>query len=53
VYDEQGTLVETITGFHVPTNVVLSVLPRINPNKRLCWLFGGPNGPSQLQQFFY
>jgi hypothetical protein len=53
VYDETGVLVETITGFNVPTNVALDAPPRINPNKRLGWLFGGPAGPSQLQQFFY
>ena len=53
VYDETGTLVEAITGFNVPGNVALGAPPRINPGKRLGWLFGGPKGPSQLQQFFY
>jgi hypothetical protein len=53
VYDETGVLVETITGFNVPGNVALGAPPRINPGKRLGWLFGGPDGPSQLQQFFY
>lgn len=53
VYDEQGNFVEAITGFSVPANVALSVAPRINPNKRMGWLFGGPSGTAQLQQFFY
>ena len=55
VYSERGKLVETITGFHVPADVVLNPPPRINPDKRMGWLFGGPdgNGRNELQQFFY
>jgi hypothetical protein len=53
VYDEQGNFVEAITGFKVPNGVALSAPPRINPGKRVGWLFGGPNGANQLQQFFY
>ncbi|MEI9932158.1 MAG: hypothetical protein WDM89_16850 [Rhizomicrobium sp.] len=52
VYDENGNFIEAIPGFNVPKDVALSVAPRINPNKRMGWLFGGPNGVSQLQQFF-
>ncbi|MEO8790601.1 MAG: hypothetical protein ABI431_10055 [Candidatus Tumulicola sp.] len=48
VYDEQGTMVETITGF---TFYAGEPAPVINPSKRMGWVFG----PSfnQLQQFFY
>jgi len=53
VYDEAGNLVETITGFNVRASIAIGSQPRINPNKRMGWLFGGPNGVSQLQQFFY
>lgn len=53
VYDEQGNFIESITGFNVPADVAVSVAPRINPGKRMGWLFGGPHGASQLQQFFY
>lgn len=53
VYDEAGNFVEAITGFKVPVDVALSVRPRINPAKRMGWIFGGPNGVAQLQQFFY
>lgn len=53
VYDEAGNFVEAITGFNVPNDVALSAPPRINPSKRMGWVFGGPKGASQLQQFFY
>jgi hypothetical protein len=53
VYDETGAFVEAITGFNVPHDVALGVAPRINPHKRMGWIFGGPNGTAQLQQFFY
>lgn len=53
VYDEAGNFVEAITGFKVPKDVALSVAPRINPSKRTGWMFGGPQGVAQLQQFFY
>ena len=48
VYDERGTLVETITGFKFAIAEPAAVL---NPSKRMGWAFG----PSfnQLQQFFY
>jgi len=50
VYDETGTLIETITGFHF---VIGEPPPALNPGKRMGWAFGGPGGVSQLQQFFY
>ena len=48
VYDEHGTLIETITGFKFAIAEPAAVL---NPSKRLGWAFG-PSF-SQLQQFFY
>jgi hypothetical protein len=48
VYDEKGTLVETITGF---TFFIGEPAPALNPGKRMGWAFG-PH-LSQLQQFFY
>jgi hypothetical protein len=54
VYDESGNYVETIDGFQIPSNVIISPAPALNPGKRMGWVFGGPNGSvSQLQQFFY
>lgn len=53
VYDEKGSLVETITGFSPPKDAVVNPPPRINPGKRMGWAFGGPNGWTQLQQFYY
>lgn len=54
VYDESGNYVETIDGFQFPAGVVLFPPPALNPNKRMGWVFGGPDGSvSQLQQFFY
>jgi hypothetical protein len=54
IYDEKGNLVETITGFAFPKDVVIDPPPRINPGKRMGWVFGGPGGTvNQLQQFFY
>jgi hypothetical protein len=50
VYDESGNFVETITGFKFSIG---EPAPVINPSKRMGWAFGGPNGVSQLQQFFY
>jgi hypothetical protein len=50
IYDEKGNLVETITGFSF---FIGEPAPAINPSKRMGWAFGGPNGWSQLQQFFY
>jgi hypothetical protein len=50
VYDERGNFVETITGFHFSIG---EPAPAINPNKRMGWAFGGPEGFNQLQQFFY
>ena len=50
VYDEAGNLVEMITGFKF---AIGEPAPVINPSKRMGWAFGGPNGFSQLQQFFY
>jgi hypothetical protein len=50
VYDEAGNLVESITGFKF---FIGEPAPAINPSKRMGWAFGGPNGWSQLQQFFY
>jgi hypothetical protein len=48
VYDEQGNIMETITGF---TFYASEPAPVINPSKRMGWAFG-PSF-SQLQQFFY
>ena len=48
VYDEQGNLMETITGFKFAIGE--SALA-INPGKRTGWAFGPQF--SQLQQFFY
>lgn len=48
VYDEQGNLVETITGF---TFAIAEPAPALNPAKRMGWAFGPQF--SQLQQFFY
>jgi hypothetical protein len=50
VYDESGNYVETISGFKF---FIGEPAPVINPSKRMGWAFGGPNGVSQLQQFFY
>jgi hypothetical protein len=50
VYDEKGNQVETITGFSF---FIGEPAPVLNPGKRMGWAFGGPNGWSQLQQFFY
>ncbi len=48
VYDEQGNLVETITGFKF---AIAEPAPALNPGKRMGWAFGPQF--SQLQQFFY
>jgi hypothetical protein len=48
IYDEQGNLVETITGFAFAIAEPAVVL---NPSKRMGWAFGPQF--SQLQQFFY
>jgi hypothetical protein len=48
VYDENGTYVETITGFTFPIGAGAAML---NPSKRMGWA-PGPTA-SQLQQFFY
>ena len=48
VYDEQGNLVETITGF---TFAIAEPPVVLNPGKRMGWAFGPQF--SQLQQFFY
>jgi hypothetical protein len=50
VYDEAGNFVETITGFNM---AIGEPAPVLNPGKRMGWVFSGPNGFSQLQQFFY
>ena len=50
VYGENGNLVNTITGFAF---FIGEPPPVLNPTKRMGWAFGGPNGWSQLQQFFY
>jgi WD40 repeat protein len=50
VFDEAGNLVESIPGFKL---FIGEPAPAINPSKRMGWVFGGPNGWSQLQQFFY
>jgi hypothetical protein len=48
IYNESGTLVETITGFTFPVGVGG---PAINPSTRTGWAVGPT--VSQLQQFFY
>ncbi|MGA8534857.1 MAG: hypothetical protein WB615_12185 [Candidatus Tumulicola sp.] len=48
IYDEQGNLVETITGF---TFAIAEPPVVLNPGKRMGWAFGPQF--SQLQQFFY
>jgi len=48
IYDEQGNLVETITGFAF---AIAEPAPALNPGKRMGWAFGPQF--SQLQQFFY
>jgi hypothetical protein len=53
VYDENGNNVETVSGFPYTSDVVSAPAAAINPSKRMGWVFGGPNGVSQLQQFFY
>jgi hypothetical protein len=53
VYDESGNYVETISGFPYTSDVVSAPAAAINPSKRMGWVFGGPNGLSQLQQFYY
>ncbi len=50
VYDEAGNFVETITGFNF---AIGEPAPVLNPSKRMGWAFSGPEGFSQLQQFFY
>ncbi len=50
VYDEAGNLVETIAGFNF---AIGEPAPVLNPAKRMGWAFSGPDGFSQLQQFFY
>jgi len=50
VYDERGDFIETIPGFNF---AIGEPAPVINPAKRMGWAFSGPNGFSQLQQFFY
>jgi hypothetical protein len=49
VYDEKGTLVETITGFQL---AIGEPAPAVNPTTRTGFAFGGP-GFSQLQEFSY
>ncbi|MBV9571458.1 MAG: hypothetical protein JO056_09485 [Alphaproteobacteria bacterium] len=55
VYNERGKLVNTIAGFTLPKDAVINPPPRINPSKRMGWLYGGPDGDgrNQLTQFFY
>ena len=50
VYDEAGNFIETITGFNF---AIGEPAPALNPSKRMGWAFSGPEGFSQLQQFFY
>lgn len=50
VYDEKGNFVETIAGFNF---VIGEPAPVLNPAKRMGWAYGGPDGTTQLQQFFY
>jgi hypothetical protein len=52
VYDEQGNLVESITGFSFSNRFrVIPVRVAVNPELRMGWV-DGP-GINQLQQFFY
>jgi hypothetical protein len=53
VYDESGDYMETISGFPYTSDVVNAPAAAINPSKRMGWMFGGPDGVSQLQQFYY
>jgi len=53
VYDESGNYVESISGFSYTNDTVIASPPAINPGKRMGWVFGGPDGVSQLQQFYY
>lgn len=48
VYDENGTLVESITGFSLPIGAGGVA---IDPSKRMGWAVGP--GVNQLQQFYY
>jgi hypothetical protein len=50
VYDEAGNFVEAITGFNF---AIGEPAPVLNPSRRMGWAFSGPEGFSQLQQFFY
>ncbi len=50
VYDESGNLVEDIEGFNF---VGAEPAPALNPSTRMGWALSGPQGVSQLQQFFY
>ncbi len=51
VYDENGTLVETITGFNFDLDQIDSGLPAVVPSQRMGWA-PGPNA-NELQQFSY
>jgi hypothetical protein len=52
VYDEQGDLVESITGFNFSNRFrVIPIRVAVNPELRMGWV-DGP-GINQLQQFFY
>jgi len=52
VYDENGTLVESITGFNFSNaSTVVPVRIALNPSKRMGWV-NGPN-INELQQFTY
>jgi hypothetical protein len=53
VYDESGNYIEEIPGFAYTNDTVIASPPAINPSKRMGWVFGGPKGVSQLQQFYY
>jgi hypothetical protein len=50
VYNESGSLVETISGFNFGIGEPAAA---INPGTRTGWAFSGPSGVTQLQQFFY
>ncbi|HEX4861103.1 MAG TPA: hypothetical protein VFV07_07685 [Rhizomicrobium sp.] len=50
VYDEAGNLLNTITGFNF---AISEPAPVLNPSKRMGWAFSGPDGFTELQQFFY
>ncbi len=56
VYDERGTLIETITGFRLRDGNVAFAANEppvaISPRKRMGWAIIGPKF-NQLQQFFY